>query len=138
MDSEAEQTRYEDAEPHGDVQAERRQLGNAGAEYLGHQDVHLATSGKLPVPTLVEPDAPPLHGVEPDEHPLRESLESSPGHLNNKPTPKLANLFTSVKGNAAKILPALGARGKSLANFESPSEDAQGRKRRQSSGGCLW
>ena len=48
MDSEANGTRYEHAEPHGDVQAERRPLGNAGAEYLGHQDVHQATSESLP------------------------------------------------------------------------------------------
>ena len=40
MDSEAEETRYEDAEPHGDVKAERRLPGKAGAEYLGQQDVH--------------------------------------------------------------------------------------------------
>ena len=108
MDSEANATRYEDAEPHGDVEAERRPLGNAGAEYLGHQDANLATSGSPPVPTLAEPDAPPSQGAEPDEYPRRESLESSPGHLNNKPTPKLANLFTSVKGNAAKIYQRLG------------------------------
>ena len=133
MNSEAEQTRYEDVEPHGDVQAEQRPLGNAGAKYLGDEDVHLATSGKLPVPTLVEPDAPPLHGVEPDEYPRRESLESTTGRRTKQPTPKLANLFTSVKGNAAKILPALGARGKSLANFESPSEDAQGNDLHQES-----
>ena len=125
MNSEAEETRYEDVEPHGDVKAEQRLPGKASAAYLG-QDVHQATSGSLPVPTLVEPDAPPSQGVEPDEYPRRESLESTTGRLYQQPTPKLANLFTSVKGNAAKILPALGARGKSLANFESPSEDAQG------------
>ena len=39
MNSEAEQTRYEDVEPHGDVEAEQRPLGNAGAKYLGDEDV---------------------------------------------------------------------------------------------------
>ena len=132
MNSEAEETRYEDVEPHGDVKAEQRLPGKASAANLG-QDVHQATSGSLPVPTLVEPDAPPSPGVEPDEYPRRESLESTTGRLYQQPTPKLANLFTSVKGNAAKILPALGARGKSLANFESPSEDAQGNDLQQES-----
>ena len=132
MNSEAEETRYEDVEPHGDVKAEQRLPGKASAANLG-QDVHKATSGSLPVPTLVEPDAPPSQGVEPDEYPRRESLESTTGRLYQQPTPKLANLFTSVKGNAAKILPALGARGKSLANFESPSGDAQGNDLQQES-----
>ena len=68
MYSEAEETRYEDVEPHGDVKAEQRLPGKASAAYLG-QDVHQATSGSLPVPTLVEPDAPPSQGVEPDEYP---------------------------------------------------------------------
>ena len=107
MDSEANGTRYEDAEPHGDVQDERRPLGNAGAEYLGHQDVHLATSGKLPVPTLAEPDAPPLHGVEPDEYPRRESLESTTGHQNQKPTLLSPGMVASIESGkpVAFVLP---------------------------------
>ena len=87
MNSEAEETRCEDVEPHGDVKAEQRLPGKASAAYLG-QDVHQATSGSLPVPTLVEPDAPPSQGAEPGEYPRRDSLESTTGRRNKQPTPK--------------------------------------------------
>ena len=85
-----------------------------------------ATTGLLPVPQLVEPSAPTSPVVEPDnKHSPRVALGSTTGQHTQKQKHQNAILLPTGKGNAAKIFPAHGARGESLANFGSTPGDAQ-------------
>ena len=90
-----------------------------------------ARSSKLPVPKLVEPNAPSFPEVEPKQRPSRAAEESSTGPPNKTKTNLKANPIPSGKGNAAKIYPADVPRGESLANFGSTTGDAQNYDHRQ-------
>ena len=86
----------------------------------------VVSSTELPVSKQVEATTPIFPVVEFKDLPSRDDHGSSPGqqNINNQPT-ATNSLPVRAKGNAAKILPAVDPRGKSLANFHTDSEDAQ-------------
>ena len=125
MDSGATASGIHDPRPHEEVGQERAAQA-AGVQASSTSPADTTTTGLLPVPQLVEPSAPTSPVVEPDnKHSPRVALGSTTGQHTQKQKHQNAILLPTGKGNAAKIFPAHGARGESLANFGSTPGDAQ-------------
>ena len=111
-----------DLGPQEDSEAQRQEAQQRGVQVQRAIHDDLATSNPLPVPQLVESTAPSSPEVQSgNNHSPRVGLGSTIGRHTTTHKNTKALLLPSGKGNATKIFPAHGARGKSLANFESTS-----------------
>ena len=126
MDSKANATRKEDQGFTEDVEAAERATEGAGVHNTEGAAGDTKTPRLLPVPTLVEPFAPSIPEVEPfNKHSPRVASGLTTGQQTNKPTQTKVFPPLGAKGNAAKIYPAEGPRGKSLPKFGQTTGDAQ-------------